>query len=115
MTERHLSPLQQLLVEKVGERESAEVEIRALVAATFDVIATTDTVDVPIRDILDASGLSRQVFYRYFESKDELLVVVLGESRHILARYLADRMGRVQGADAQIRAWIDGVLRQAQN
>jgi AcrR family transcriptional regulator len=97
------------------EREAGETEIRALVDATFEVIAATGSLDPPIRDIFDAAHLGRQVFYRHFRSKDELLLVVLDESRHIVASYLAKRIAKVDGASAKLRAWIDGVLRQAQD
>jgi len=108
--------LLQLAVERAKlERDSGEAEVRALVDATFEVIAATGSLDPPIRDIFDAAHLGRQVFYRHFRSKDELLLVVLDESRHIVASYLAKRIAKVDGASAKLRAWIDGVLRQAQD
>jgi AcrR family transcriptional regulator len=109
------SLLEQTIAGASRRRSSAETEIRALVDATFDVIAATGSLDPPIRDILDAAQLSRQVFYRHFRSKDELLLVVLDESRQIVAAYLRKRVARVDGANAKLRAWIDGVMRQAQN
>src|SRR5262249_58028038 len=66
-------------------------------------------------DFWDAAPLGRQFFYRHFGSKDELLLIVLDESRHIVASYLAKRIAKVEGASAKLRAWIDGVLRQAQD
>ena len=108
------SLLQQAMERAKLERDSGAAEIRALVDATFDVIAATGSLDPPIRDIFDAAHLGRQVFYRHFRSKDELLLVVLDESRHIVASYLAKRIAKVEGARAKLRAWIDGVLRQAQ-
>jgi AcrR family transcriptional regulator len=110
-----LSLLQQAMERAKLERDTGEVEIRALVDATFEVIAATGSLDPPIRDIFDAAQLGRQVFYRHFRSKDELLLIVLDESRHIVASYLAKRIAKVEGADARLRAWIDGVLRQAQD
>jgi AcrR family transcriptional regulator len=97
------------------ERDSGEAEVRALVNATFDVIAETGSLDPSIRAIFDRAQLGRQVFYRNFESKDELLLVVLDESRQIVARYLAKRIAKVDEASAKLRAWIDGVMRQAQD
>src|SRR5262249_35581800 len=81
----------------------------------FDVIAATGSLDPPIRPILDTAQLSRQVFYRHFSSKDELLLVVLDESRQIVGGYLRKRIARADGASAKLRAYIDGVLRQAQD
>ena len=111
-----MESLLQLAVERAKlQRDSGEAEVRALVDATFEVIAATGSLDPPIRDIFDAAHLGRQVFYRHFRSKDELLLVVLDESRHIVASYLAKRIAKVDGASAKLRAWIDGVLRQAQD
>jgi len=110
-----LSLLQQAMERAKLERDTGEAEIRALVDATFEVIAATGSLDPPIRDIFDAAHLGRQVFYRHFRSKDELLLIVLDESRHIVASYLAKRIAKVEGASAKLRAWIDGVLRQAQD
>ena len=109
------SLLQQAMERAKLERDTGEAEIRALVDATFEVIAATGSLDPPIRDIFDAAHLGRQVFYRHFRSKDELLLIVLDESRHIVASYLAKRIAKVEGASAKLRAWIDGVLRQAQD
>jgi AcrR family transcriptional regulator len=109
------SLLQQTVERAKLERDTGEAEIRALVDATFEVIAATGSLDPPIRDIFDAAHLGRQVFYRHFRSKDELLLIVLDESRHIVAGYLAKRIAKVEGASARLRAWIDGVLRQAQD
>jgi AcrR family transcriptional regulator len=97
------------------DRASAAAEIRTLVDATFDVIATKGSCDPQVRDILDRAKLSRQVFYRHFQSKDELLLVVLDESWRIVASYVSRRIARAEGAEAQLRAWIAGVLRQAQD
>jgi AcrR family transcriptional regulator len=108
--------LKQHAIERDGHgRHSAEAEIQALIDATFDVIAATGTLDPPIRPILDTAQLSRQVFYRHFGSKDELLLVVLDESRQIVGAYLRRRMARAEGASAQLRAYIDGAMRQAQD
>jgi len=109
------SLLHEAIDRAAAQRESGEAEVRALVDATFDVIAATGSLDPPIRDIFDAAHLGRQVFYRHFRSKDELLLIVLDESRHIVASYLAKRIAKVEGASAKLRAWIDGVLRQAQD
>lgn len=108
-----LSLRERKIADSVERRPGAADEIDAFIAATFDVIANSGSLDPQIREILDEAGLSRQVFYRHFASKDELLLVVLDESRQIVARYLNKRIARVDGASARLHAWIDGVLRQA--
>ena len=64
---------------RVAAREQAHAdELRGLVDAAYAVVARTGTLDPSVRAILAESGLSRQAFYRHVESKDELLLVMLG-------------------------------------
>jgi AcrR family transcriptional regulator len=87
---------------------------RRLVQAAFTVIAATGNADPPVRPILVEAGLSRQVLYRCFGSKEELMDAVHAEGRQILADYLSTRLARVATPEAQVRAWVTGVMRQAQ-
>jgi len=97
-----------------AEREAAYVEeIRLLVDATYRLIEKTGEFDPPLRDILKASGLSTQAFYKHFRSKDELLLVLLDDGRRQLLGYLQHRMDKAPGAAGRVRAWIEGVLAQA--
>jgi AcrR family transcriptional regulator len=109
------SPLVRRLVDRTLEdRYSlAAHEVEQLIEAAFRVIATTGSIDPPIRDILREANLSTPVFYRHFRSKDELLLVVWDRGCRILAAYLERRMARTADPLAQIRAWIEGVMRQA--
>jgi AcrR family transcriptional regulator len=88
-------------------------ELQRIVEATYRVIERTGTVDPTLRDILKASGLSTQAFYRYFTSKDELLLVLLDDGRRLLVGYLQHRMDSAPSPAAKIKAWIEGVLAQA--
>jgi AcrR family transcriptional regulator len=88
-------------------------ELQRIVEATYRVIERTGTVDPTLRDILRESGLSTQAFYRYFTSKDELLLVLLDDGRRLLVGYLQHRMDAAPSPAAKIRAWIEGVLAQA--
>src|SRR5207253_3243172 len=57
--------------------------------------------------------LSTQGFYRYFESKDELLLLLLDDGRRRLLGYLDHRMAGASRRDGKVRAWVEGVLAQA--
>jgi len=81
--------------------------------ATFTLIGRTGRVDPTLRDILRETGLSTQAFYRYFRSKDELLLLLLDDGRRRLVGYLEHRMARASKPADQIREWIAGVLAQA--
>lgn len=98
----------------VADRQSEFVaEIRRIVDATYDLIGRTGTVDPSLRDILRETQLSTQGFYRYFQSKDELLLLLLDDGRRQLASYLLHRIERATTPEGRLRAWIDGVLAQA--
>jgi AcrR family transcriptional regulator len=90
-------------------------EMRRIVDATFALIERTGSLDPSMREILAETGLSTQAFYRYFSSKDELMLALLDEGRRRLVDTLRKRMARAAGAHDQVRAWIEGVLAQAAN
>ena len=100
----------------VSDRRAAYVnEINDIVEATYRVIQRTGSFDPSMRDILRESGFSTQAFYKYFRSKDELLLVLLDDGRRNLVGYLHHRMDKASTATDGIRAWIEGVLAQAAN
>ncbi len=98
-----------------GRRAAYEAEMRRIVDTTFSLIQRTGSLDPSIRDILAESGISTQAFYRYFASKDELMLVLLDEGRRRLMDTLERRMRNADSPADRLRAWIDGVLAQATN
>ena len=96
-----------------GRRDEYEREMARIVDATFELIRRTGTIDPSMREILAETGLSTQAFYRYFNSKDELMLGLLDEGRRRLLGTLERRMQRADSPSAEIRAWIEGVLAQA--
>jgi AcrR family transcriptional regulator len=94
--------------------EETDEHARRLVEAAFRVIAATGDADPPVRPILREANLSRQAFYRCFGSKSELMAAVSAEGRRLLADYLAGRMERASTPEAKVRAWVGGVMRQAE-
>ena len=98
-----------------GRRAEYEAEMRRIVEATFSLIQRTGSLDPSMRDILAASGISTQAFYRCFASKDELMLVLLDEGRRRLMDTLERRMRNAHSAADRLRAWIEGVLDQATN
>jgi AcrR family transcriptional regulator len=98
----------------LGDRRSQYAdEIQRVLESTYDLIERTGDVDPSLREILAETGLSTQAFYRYFQSKDELLLLLLDDGRRRLLATLERRMQRVDTAEARVRAWIEGVLAQA--
>jgi AcrR family transcriptional regulator len=88
-------------------------QIRQIVDATLELIERTGRLDPPLRDVLEASALSTQAFYRYFQSKDELLLLLFDDGRRKLQSYLDHRIAKARTPFACIETWIEGVLAQA--
>lgn len=98
----------------VGARQDAYVdEMQRIVDTTYRLIEASGDLEPSLRDILRATKLSTQAFYRYFQSKDELFLLILDDGRRQLLSYLDHRMQKAKGASGQVRAWIEGVLAQA--
>jgi AcrR family transcriptional regulator len=104
-------------VERTVATRRAEygAEMRRIAEATFALIERTGSLDPSMREILAETGLSTQAFYRYFSSKDELMLALLDEGRRRLVDSLQRRMARATTPAEQVRAWIEGVLAQASN
>lgn len=98
-----------------ARHEAYADEVRRLVEAGYSVMRRTGGVDPRVGDIVREAGLSNQAFYRHFRSKDELLLAVLDDGQRRLVGYLEHRLAGVDGADEQVRAWIEGVMEQARN
>lgn len=92
---------------------AATQEVEQLVEATYRIVSRDGTVDPRVRDILLEAGLSTQAFYRHFQSKDDLLLVLLDDGRRRLADYLGHRISKAPTPEARLRAWIDGMIAQA--
>jgi AcrR family transcriptional regulator len=99
-----------------GDRRATyEHEIERIIEATYQIIEKTGSFDPSLREILKLTKLSNQTFYRYFQSKDELLVVVLDDGRRQIVDYLKHRMSLTSDPEEQVRTWIEGVLAQAKD
>ena len=98
-----------------GRRAEYGAEMRRIVESTFSLIERTGSLDPSMREILAETGLSTQAFYRYFSSKDELMLALLDDGRRRLVETLQRRMARSDDPAGQVRAWIEGVVAQASN
>jgi AcrR family transcriptional regulator len=98
----------------LGDRRSQYAdEIHRVLETTYELIERSGNVDPSLREILAATNLSTQAFYRYFQSKDELLLLLLDDGRRRLVGSLERRMQRAATPEARVRAWIEGVVAQA--
>jgi len=102
------------LERSAADRHAGYVQdVERIVDATYRLIERTGGIDPSLRDVLAEAGLSTQAFYRFFRSKDELMLVILDDGRRRLLGYLEHRMARASSAPDKVRAWIEGVLAQA--
>jgi AcrR family transcriptional regulator len=109
------------LARRAVEKTSADRQARyakemgRIVEATYDYVERTGNLEPSLREILAHCALSTQGFYRYFRSKDELMMVLLDDGRRQLVDYLVHRMEAESTPEGRIRTWIDGMLAQASN
>jgi AcrR family transcriptional regulator len=98
-----------------GRRAEYAAEMRRIVDVTFSLVQRTGSLEPSMREILAETGLSTQAFYRYFASKDELLLALLDDGRRRLVETLQRRMADSASPAQEVSAWIEGVLAQASN
>ncbi|MBO2447820.1 TetR/AcrR family transcriptional regulator [Actinomadura barringtoniae] len=68
-----------------------------------------------VAEIVAAAGLSNDAFYRSFDGKDALVEAIVERGARTVVGYVRHRIRRTaeQGAEAQLRAGLEAVLRQA--
>jgi AcrR family transcriptional regulator len=101
--------------ERLAKRRAGyEDEVRRLLDAGLAEMRRCGTTARPrVADIVQAAGLSNDAFYRHFKSKDALVAAILDDGAQRLQGYLAHRMEKAPDAEGEVRAWVDGVLSQA--
>lgn len=89
-------------------------EVRRLLDAGLAVMDRCGTASRPrVADIVAEAGLSNDAFYRHFPSKDALVAAILDDGTERLGRYLEHQMAKAASPADQVRAWVAGVLGQA--
>jgi AcrR family transcriptional regulator len=89
-------------------------EVRRLLDAGLDVMRRCGTTSRPkVADIVAASGLSNEAFYRHFPSKEALVAAILEDGTERLRSYLEHRMDKDPTPQGKVRRWVEGVLAQA--
>jgi AcrR family transcriptional regulator len=89
-------------------------EVRRLLDAALAVMRKCGTSSRPrVADIVAASGLSNEAFYRHFRSKDALVNALLEDGAERLRGYLTHQLAKERTPEGEVRAWVAGVLSQA--
>ncbi|HEX3796848.1 MAG TPA: TetR/AcrR family transcriptional regulator [Acidimicrobiales bacterium] len=99
----------------LAKRESEyAAEVRRLLDAALELMGQGGTSTRPrVADIVAASGLSNDAFYRHFKSKEDLVAAILEDGAERLRSYLAHQMAKSPTPEDQVRRWVKGVLAQA--
>jgi AcrR family transcriptional regulator len=92
------------------EREKAEREVHALVAAGLGVLRRTGSAGLTVGEVLQAAGLSTRAFYRHFTSKDELVLAVYAHEAAASTQRLEAAVAAARGSRRRLEAWIDETL-----
>jgi AcrR family transcriptional regulator len=87
---------------KDAEREARQ---RFIVEATRRLLAERDLDDVTMDDIAKAAEYSRRTLYRYFQSRDEIMLLILVED--LRARWVEQQaaLAKTPGGLAKIQTW----------
>jgi AcrR family transcriptional regulator len=93
-----------------ARRFDPETELELLYSATVKVLRRNDYADVAIADILEEAGLSTRSFYRHFQSKDELLLMLYRRDADVATNRLRARVSKAGSPPEALEAWIDEIL-----
>lgn len=107
------------------QRQSMERSLRAararaharsdrFVAAAIKLVQEKGSVDFTVQDVVERSKMSIRTFYKYFESKDDLLLAVYETvvARDTVPR-LKERIAKVKDPQLRLRAYIEGLVELA--
>jgi AcrR family transcriptional regulator len=93
-----------------GARARAEERSGRFVAAAMELMQERANPDFTVQDVVDRSRMALRTFYKFFASKDDLLVAV---HETIIANEVAPRLRErcdaVSGPVQRLRAYIDGM------
>jgi AcrR family transcriptional regulator len=95
---------------QLAQRAEESAALMAAGAAVMTRLGTERRASVA--EIVAEAGLSNQVFYRHFPTKDDLVAAIVDAGARRLAALAARRMAGLQPVEA-VRAWITAVLSQA--
>ena len=93
-----------------GARARSTDRLERLVVAARDLANETGSATFTVAQVAARAGVSLKGFYRYFVSKDDLLVALLEEDSRLGAAILRDTVGAHTGCEDRVRAYLTGVF-----
>lgn len=95
-----------------NRHREASAEVERILSATITVMQRVAPEEARVNDIIAEAGSSKKGFYRYFSSKDELMLAVLERGVTIIVSYLEHQMAKATSPQEQIGCWIEAPWRR---
>jgi AcrR family transcriptional regulator len=93
-------------------REAAEAEIERILAVTLELLSREPAAVPSVSEIVRAAGISNHTLYRFFPSKNELIMAVFEKGVQRAAEWIGAGMVREPEPRQQVRVWVRGLLHQ---
>lgn len=93
------------------QREATQ-EVERILDAALVVIERVAPDPPRVNDIVVEAGTSNAAFYRYFSSKDDLILAVIERGVGMVVSYLEHEMAKEPTPLAAVARWIEGALAQ---
>jgi AcrR family transcriptional regulator len=108
-------PLAERAVQRrLAERQQlAAGEVNRLLDAALQLMTDDPSRPPRVSDVVRTAGVTNQVFYRSFDSRDDLLAAVVDNGARRLVTYVHRLMSQAEDAGSRLRVFVDAVLSQA--
>ncbi|MFE7742282.1 TetR/AcrR family transcriptional regulator [Nocardia sp. NPDC057455] len=107
------SRIHQAVERALDERQRAATEeVERILEATVRVMTRNAPAAPRLSEILAEANSSNKAFYRYFTSKDDLVLAVLERGVGIVVSYIEHQMAKETDPASKIARWIEGALAQ---
>jgi AcrR family transcriptional regulator len=90
--------------------EQAKQERGSIIRAAHRLIGRDGTRSTSIQDILQLAGVNRRIFYRHFDSKDDLVLAMQAQASETVLRALRAATNAAADPAAAVVAWIEQYL-----
>ncbi|CAN5515819.1 hypothetical protein BH11ACT6_BH11ACT6_26750 [soil metagenome] len=87
-------------------------EVERILAAAVRVMTRTAPEPPKVSEIITEAGTCNKAFYRYFSSKDDLVLAVMERGIGLVVTYLRGRMETEAEPAAKVGRWVEGLLEQ---
>jgi AcrR family transcriptional regulator len=103
---------EQAVRRRLGRIESdAQQDVRRLLDTARELMQAGT--NPRVADIVKATGLSNDAFYRYFKTKDDLVAAIVDDGARRLIELVERRMGEAREPERQVRLAVQVVMKQA--